>query len=48
MATQAPAILTGPDAQAIIDPAKYVDWDAMLDRFDGLRRETPVVRVVND
>ena len=48
MATQAEPILTGPDAQAIIDPANYVDWDALLDRFDRLRSETPVVRVVND
>ena len=48
MATQAEPLLTGPDAQAIIDPANYVDWDALLDRFDRLRSETPVVKVVND
>ena len=48
MATQAEPILTGQEAQALIDPAKYVDWDALLDRFDDIRRDTPVVRVVND
>lgn len=48
MATQAEPTLTGADAMAVIDPKSYADWDGLLDHFDALRRETPVVRVVND
>ncbi len=48
MTSHTEPMLTGEDALAIIDPASYVDWDRLLDRFDRLRRETPVVRVVND
>lgn len=48
MATQAEAQLTGADAMAVLDPKNYADWDGLLDRFDTLRTETPVVRVIND
>jgi cytochrome P450 len=42
--------MTGPvaspaDAIAVIDPASYADWNAVLDVFDRLRSETPVVRI---
>ncbi len=41
---------TGPvaspaDALAVIDPASYAAWDPLLDTFDRLRRDTPVVRI---
>jgi cytochrome P450 len=40
--------LRGEDAQRVIDPKTYGDWKAALDMFEGLRRDTPVVRVEDD
>jgi cytochrome P450 len=40
--------LRGDDAHRIIDPKLYGHWTAALDMFDGLRRDTPVIRVEND
>lgn len=40
--------LTGEAAHKVIDPKTYGDWTAALDMFDGLRRDTPVIRVAND
>jgi len=42
--------MTGPvanpaDAIAVIDPKSYADWDTVLDVFDRIRAETPVVRI---
>ncbi len=48
MATQAEPTLTGEDATAITDPGVYADWNGLLDRFDAVRSENPVVRVVNE
>ena len=31
--------------RAVIDPASYADWDNLLDRFDTIRAQSPVVRV---
>ncbi len=35
-------------ASAIIDPKSYAAWDQLLDIFQRLRQETPVVRIEND
>lgn len=35
------------DARAVIDPAAYAAWDPLLDRFDRLRAEMPVARIVS-
>lgn len=48
MATQTEPTLLGEDADAIVDPNVYADWDGLLDRFDSIRSDNPVVRVVND
>ena len=48
MASQIKPTLTGEDAMEFLNPVNYANWDGMLDRFDTLRTETPVVRVVND
>ena len=32
-------------ARAVIDPKSYAEWDGLLDLFDQLRAETPVVRI---
>ncbi len=32
-------------ARAIIDPKSYAEWDGLLDLFDQLRAETPVLRI---
>lgn len=42
--------MTGPvaspaDALAVLDPKSYADWTAVLDVFDRIRAETPVVRI---
>lgn len=42
--------MTGPVAtpdvaRAVIDPRSYAEWDGLLDLFDQLRAETPVVRI---
>ncbi|MFM7443706.1 MAG: hypothetical protein ACKO2N_07305 [Tabrizicola sp.] len=33
------------DAVAVLDPKSYADWTAVLDVFDRIRAETPVVRI---
>lgn len=48
MATNAEPTLSSGDAEAILDPNVYADWDGLLDRFDAVRSNSPVVRVVND
>jgi cytochrome P450 len=35
------------DALGVIDPAQYGAWDPQLDRFDRLRAEMPVARIVS-
>ncbi len=40
--------IRGDLARAVIDPASYADWDNLLDVFDQIRSETPVVRVMPD
>ncbi|MBV7258731.1 cytochrome P450 [Erythrobacter crassostreae] len=37
--------LNAEDGRAVIDPASYADWDNLLDRFDTIRSQSPVVRV---
>ncbi|MCK0129618.1 cytochrome P450 [Erythrobacter sp. F6033] len=37
--------LDAVNGRAIIDPASYADWDNLLDRFDAIRAQSPVVRV---
>ena len=42
--------MTGPvaspaDAEAVLDPKHYAAWTPLLDVFDRLRNETPVVRI---
>ena len=32
-------------AEAVIDPQSYADWDPLLDLFDRIRAETPVLRI---
>ena len=32
-------------AEAVIDPRSYAAWDPLLDLFDQIRRDTPVVRI---
>jgi len=32
-------------ARAVIDPKSYAEWDGLLDLFDQLRAETPVLRI---
>lgn len=32
-------------AIAVIDPKSYAAWDPLLDRFDSIRAETPVLRI---
>ena len=32
-------------AKAVIDPQSYADWDPLLDLFDQVRAETPVLRI---
>jgi cytochrome P450 len=36
------------DAMRVIDPNVYGNWNAALDMFEALRRDTPVIRVEND
>ncbi len=40
--------IRGDLARAVIDPASYADWDNLLNVFDQIRSETPVVRVMPD
>ena len=37
--------LNTEDARAIIDPKTYAQWDNLLDRFDDIRAQSPVVRI---
>ncbi len=37
--------LNSVDGRAVIDPKSYADWDGLLDRFDTIRSQSPVVRV---
>lgn len=44
------AALAGPvadpeTARAVVDPKSYAAWDPLLDRFDRIRAETPVLRI---
>ncbi len=36
-------VLDAELARAVIDPASYAEWDSLLDRFDTIRAEAPVV-----
>ena len=37
--------LSAENGRAVIDPKSYADWDNLLDRFDDIRANSPVVRV---
>ncbi len=41
-------VLRGEAAHRVYDPKVFGDWNAALDMFEELRRQTPVVRVEND
>ena len=45
MATLAPPVATPEVARAVIDPRSYAAWDPLLDLFDTIRAETPVLRI---
>ncbi len=46
MATIAAAPVASPEtARAVIDPKSYAGWDPLLDLFDTIRSETPVLRI---
>lgn len=45
MATTAAPVASPEDAIAVIDPRSYAEWGPLLDRFDRIRAETPVVRI---
>ena len=45
MATLAAPVASAEDALAVVDPKAYAAWDPLLDVFDRLRAETPVVRI---
>ena len=46
MATVATAPVASPEiAHAVIDPKSYGAWDPLLDLFDKIRAETPVLRI---
>jgi cytochrome P450 len=39
-------IVASPEtARAVIDPKSYAEWDPLLDLFDRIRAETPVLRI---
>ncbi len=46
MATEAIPTLSPEMATAVINPKSYAEWDGLLDRFDWLRDNMPVARVV--
>ena len=46
MATEATPTLSPDMAIAVIDPRSYAEWDGLLDRFDWLRENMPVARIV--
>ena len=45
MATRAAPVATPEVARAVIDPKSYAAWDPLLDLFDTIRAETPVLRI---
>lgn len=45
MATRGRPTLDPATARTVIDPASYAAWDPLLDTFDRLREEKPVVWV---
>ena len=45
MATLTAPVASPEDALAVVDPKAYAAWDPVLDVFDRLRAETPVVRI---
>ena len=45
MATLAAPVASPDDALAVVDPKAYAAWDPVLDVFDRLRAEAPVVRI---
>jgi cytochrome P450 len=40
-----PPVASAETAIAVIDPKSYAAWDPLLDRFDSIRAETPVLRI---
>ncbi len=48
MAGVAPATLSPDLARQVISPQAYGEWNGLLDLFDHIRAETPVVRVEPD
>ncbi len=42
------AVLSGDLARKVIDPHAYAEWDGLLDTFDAIRADTPVVKVQPD
>ena len=48
MATAAPHIASPEIARAVIDPKAYAEWDGLLDTFDWLRENQPVVLIQPD
>lgn len=42
------AVLPGDLARKVIDPHAYAEWHGLLDIFDAIRAETPVVQVQPD
>ena len=42
------AIIQGDLARAVLEPGSYANWNALLDTFDQLRADTPVVKVLPD
>ncbi|WP_225205234.1 cytochrome P450 [Novosphingobium huizhouense] len=44
-APAAAPVASPEDAIAVIDPRSYAEWNPLLDRFDRIRAETPVVRI---
>ena len=45
MATLASPVASPEVARAVIDPKAYAAWDPLLDLFDTIRAETPVLRI---
>ncbi len=37
--------LDAENGRAVIDPKSYANWDGLLDRFDMIRSQSPVIRV---
>lgn len=48
MAESSAPVLPSATAHEVIDPHSYAAWDPLLDTFDRLREETPVVRIEPD